>query len=439
MQRRAPSGLAGSLTTWSLAALAAGLALGLLLHRGGGGPLAGLPALIGPVGQLWLNALQITVLPLVVTQMLVAIMGGAGGHTLGSLGGRALILFLTLLVAAGIFTLAVAPPMIALYPADPDAAAAMRAATSVPAAAAGAADGSGGDWLSSLLPGNLIQAAADGDVLPLLLFTILFGLAATRLPDDSRRLLAGFARAAADAMMQLVRWILVVTPVGVFALSLELAAGAGLGAAGFMAAFVVIVSIAMLLFTAVLYPVTTLAGRVPLRAFAAATAPAQLVAVSTRSSIASLPALVEGARDRLRLSEAATGLALPLSVSVFKINRTISSTVKLLFMAYAFGIPIGAGALATFVVTVIILSFSSVGVPGGGSAFRTLPAYLAAGAPIEAVVILEAVDTIPDIFKTLLNVTGDMSVAAILTRGDRVPGLPAPAAVPVAGSVPAPP
>jgi proton glutamate symport protein len=70
---------------------------------------------------------------------------------------------------------------------------------------------------------------------------------------------------------------------------------------------------------------------------------------------------------------------------------------------------------------VLILSFSAVGVPGGGSAFRSLPAYLAAGIPIEVYVILEAVDTIPDIFKTLTNVTGDMSAAAILSRGDRAP------------------
>jgi Na+/H+-dicarboxylate symporter len=108
-------------------------------------------------------------------------------------------------------------------------------------------------------------------------------------------------------------------------------------------------------------------------------------------------------------------------VSVFKVNRTISATVKLLFLSHVFGTPLSAPQIAAFVVTVIILSFSAVGVPGGGSAFKTLPAYLAAGVPIEGVVILETVDTIPDIFKTLLNVTGDMTAATVLTRASPVP------------------
>ena len=150
-----------------------------------------------------------------------------------------------------------------------------------------------------------------------------------------------------------------------------------------------------------------------------AVAPAQLVAASTRSSLASLPALVAGARRHLNLPPSATGFVLPLSVSAFKVNRTISATVKLLFLAHVFGIPLGPGQLATFLATVVLLSFSTVGVPGGGAAFRTLPAYLAAGVPLEGVVILETVDTIPDIFKTITNVTGDMSAAILLSRSAR--------------------
>jgi Na+/H+-dicarboxylate symporter len=107
---------------------------------------------------------------------------------------------------------------------------------------------------------------------------------------------------------------------------------------------------------------------------------------------------------------------LPLSVAVFKVNRTISSTAKLLFLAHVYNIPLSAQTIAAFLATVILLSFSSVGVPDGGTAFATIPAYLAAGLPLEVVVVFEATTTIPDIFKTLLNVTGDMSAAAMLSR-----------------------
>jgi Na+/H+-dicarboxylate symporter len=94
-----------------------------------------------------------------------------------------------------------------------------------------------------------------------------------------------------------------------------------------------------------------------------------------------------------------------------------------------YGVPLSATTIATFVATVIVMSFSSAGLPGGGSAFKTLPAYVAAGLPIEGIVIAEAVETIPDIFKTVLNVTGDMSAATLLSRASRVPAV---AASPVA-------
>jgi Na+/H+-dicarboxylate symporter len=122
-----------------------------------------------------------------------------------------------------------------------------------------------------------------------------------------------------------------------------------------------------------------------------------------------------------------------LSVSVFKVNRTLSAPMKLLFLAWMFGIDLSLAQIATFVATVILLSFAAVGLPGGGSAFKTLPAYLAAGMPIEGVVILEAADTIPDVIKTILNVTGDMSVATILDR----PTVDPAAAVPTGIAVPA--
>ena len=270
-----------------------------------------------------------------------------------------------------------------------------------------------------LIPGNIFQALSSGEILPLLLFTVFFGLAVAHLAPERRELLNRIFRALADAMMVLVGWILKATPLGVFALSFEMAVHTGVQATGFMAFFVALVSGLMLLCTGLLYPVTAVLGRASIRRFARAVAPAQLVAVSTRSSLAALPALVEGARDHLALPASATGFVLPLSVSAFKVNRTMSSTVKLLFLAHVFHVHLGPAELATFLVTVIVLSFSNVGIPGGGATLMTLPAYLAAGVPLAGVVILEAAMTSPDFFRTLLNVTGDMSAATILSRSTR--------------------
>ena len=204
-----------------------------------------------------------------------------------------------------------------------------------------------------------------------------------------------------------------------FALCADFAFRIGVRVTGAVAFFVILLSAILLLATVLLYPVTAILGRTSLGRFARAAAPAQVVAVSTRSSLASLPALVEGGRRHLGLPDSATGFVLPLSVATFKLSRTISSVVRLLFLAHLLNVHLGLPQLSAFLLTQLIMSFSTAGIPSVGS-IRSLPAYLAAGVPIEGVLMLNAVDTIPDIFATLANVTADMSAATILSRRDRV-------------------
>ena len=422
-----------SFTILSLAALASGLVLGVLGRRSGSSVIAGLATALEPFGNIWVAALQLLVLPLVITHVLAAVVGAGDRESVGSLGGRALALFLGLLAVAGVFTVVAAPPLIRLLaPAAPSLDIAVPA--SVAARASGGGDASFSEWLSGLVPTNIFDAAARGDLLPILLFTALFGVAVRQLDEQYRDPMRRVFQGAAEAMLACVRWVLTVTPVAVFILTLSFSLQAGGAGAQMLAAFALVVSALMLLFTALLYPLSALLGGTGITTFARAVAPAQLVAVSTRSSLASLPALVDGARAHLRLPPSATSFVLPLSVSVFKLNRTISSPVKLLFLAHVYQVTITPQTMVVFVLTVMLLSFTSAGIPSGGVAFKTLPVYLAAGVPIEGVIILEAVETIPDIFKTLLNVTGDMSVATILTRQRRY----APAAAAGTAMVPDP-
>ena len=422
--RLASSGL--SLTMWSLAALAAGLGIGALGHGSSAPAFEILGAIVGPLGRLWVSALQMTVLPLVVVYLLAAIIGAGSDDSLGGLGGRAIALFVGLLVVAAVFTLIVTPPVIAAVAPDAGAFTRLHETTIVPQSVRDAATGgtsSIGDWIATLLPSNLFEAARRGDVLSLLLFSALLALAIRRLPDVQRQPLQTGAEALSAALLTLVKWLLAVTPIGVFALSYALGRDTGFEAIGVLGGLVLLQCGLMTAFTLLLYPITAIGGRVSIAAFARSLLQAQLVAISTRSSIASLPAMLDGARTHLQLPPSATSFVLPLTVSLFKVNRTISSTSKLLFLAYVYGVPLSATTIATFVATVIVMSFSSAGLPGGGSAFKTLPAYVAAGLPIEGIVIAEAVETIPDIFKTVLNVTGDMSAATLLSRASRVPAV----------------
>lgn len=407
-----------SLATWSLLALGLGLALGTLGHRSGLPLFDQLAKVVEPLGALWLAALQLALLPLIASQLLSSIVGSAAepGASVGRLGLRAILLFVMMLAMAGIVTAILTPPLLSFYRVDPamvQSLAGMRSFANVPAV-----DAAGGDW-SKRLPTNLVESARKGEILPILIFAALLGAAINRLRDEHRRPLTQILRGLAEAMMSVVRWILLGTPVGVFALTYVSSLHAGARAAGMMGAFILLVCVELTFFIALLYPLTAMAGRTSMREFARAAAPAQLVAISTLSSIAALPALIQGGMDHLRLPSRVTGFVLPLSVSIFKLNRTVSATAKLLFLAHVYKVPLSAGTLSVFMVTVILLSFGTVGVPQGGQAFTTLPAYLAAGIPAEGVILLEATSIAPDMLKTLLNVTGDMSAAAFLSRGSR--------------------
>lgn len=411
-------------TVGALVALVAGFAVGTLVHRSGDSVLVRAVDAVGVIGQLWVAGLRMTVLPLVIALTLVAVVGAKRDKSIGVLGIRAFALFLTLLVGASCLTLAIATPTLASYAADPVAAASFRTKMSEPAtptSSESAAATSVTGWLVGLVPTNVFSAAVRGEILPILLFTGLFGLAVRRLSradhDLLRRVFEGFA----GAMMSVVGWVMKAMPLGVFALCAVFASRLGSRATGVIVFYIALVSGILLAATLLLYPAAAILGRVSLLRFFRASAPAQVVAVSTRSSLASLPAMVEGGRQHLALSETATGFVLPLCVATFKLDYAISSLVRLLFVAHLLDIPLGAPQIAAFLTTQFLLSFSAAGIPGAGSV-RSLPAFLVAGVPIEGVLILNAVDAIPDIFATLANVTADMSAATILSRKDRARG-----------------
>ncbi len=400
-----------------------GLILGFL--TGIGVAVADVPLLdtaaawIEPLGTLWVNAIRMTVIPLVASLLMVGVVG-TDVRAVGRIGGRAIGLFLALLTGAAIVTAAVTPPIVSRLPEDPEAAAALR--ESLGAAGAEAAQTQVptlAEWLVDLVPTNPIEAMADGAMLPLIIFVLLFALAAARLDGHHREALVGFFDAVAEAMLVLIRWILDLAPIGVFALSLALARNMGLAAAGAIVAYVVLHSALCIFLLLAVYPLAVFAGRLPLKEFAGASLPAQAVAFSSRSSLASLPPAVEEAEDRLKLPPAINSFLLPFGFSTFRITAPVPMIVGAYFIAFFYGITLEPTQLLTMIVTSVLASFTVPGVPGGG-VIAALPVLMAVGLPAEGIGILLAVDTIPDIFRTTGNVTANMSVAVVLARGEEV-------------------
>ncbi len=422
-----------SLTALSLLALALGLGLGALAEALQIPWLLAAAAKLGPLGNLWVDVLKVTVVPLVLVNLLLGVAGAGGGGKAGRMGALSFAWFVGLLVATGLLTwLAMAPLMAALPLAGLSLGTAGAEATRAALRAPGAAGISPYGWLVGLVPTDPLGAAARGEILPLIVLTLAFAVALAHVTPAVRQPVLDLARGVSEAVLVVLRWILALMPPAVFCLTYALAARTGTASVGAIGLFVALVIGLLVVFTLLLYPLTAAVARVPLGRFARAAAPAQIVAVGSRSSLVSLPSMVLGMGRDLGLPAAVTGFVLPLSVATFKLNRTVSSVARLLFLARLYGVPLEPAQVAGFVGAIVLVSFGTPGIPSTGST-TSLPFYLAMGIPLEGVVILGAVDAVPDVFKTLLNVTGDMSVAAIVARQAG----PAPADAPSVGTAPA--
>jgi len=402
-------------TITALIALAAGLVLGVMAAVQGG-TLRLVVTLVEPLGALWINAIRMTLVPLVVALLLTSVTSFADVRALGRLGARVVVLFLALLAGTAVVSALVAPPLLTRTPIDATTAATLRAHADS-AAPAGAQLPTLRGFVVGLVPTNPVRAAADGEMLPLIVFVLLFALAVTRLAPDRRAGMAELFRVASDAMVVIVGWVLRATPIGVFALAAAMGAELGLGVVGPVVYYVVVLCGIVLVVGLMLYPVAAIVGRISLRRFARAAAPAQAMAIATRSSLASLPGLIEGARRELGDRPALTGFVLPLSVATFKINTPISDLVGPLFLAHLYGVALSTTQVVTMTLVTIGMSFSNPGIPSGGLFVVTAPVMLSVGLPLDGIALLVAADAIPDIFNTVINVTGDMAVAAMIEPG----------------------
>ena len=373
---------------------------------------------IAPVGALWVNAIRMTVVPLVVSLLITGVASASDVRTIGRLGGRTLLVFAVLLIGAAAVVIPIAPSMFALLPAAAHPTLPPGAAEAASDLASGGQAQTFGAWLTSLIPSNPVTAAANTAMVPLIVFTLLFALAMTQSPAATRTSLLQFFQGVGDAMLVLVRWVVLIAPVGIFALVLPLAAHAGgalVGGIGFYIAAYSVGSVVMSLLT---YPVVALTTGTSVKRFARAALPAQMIAFSSSSSLASLPALVQSAEVGLGLPNRISGFVLPLAVSTFKFAAPLSWTVGALFVGWFYGIPLHAAQLATVAFASIFLAFAAPGVPRGAFIMLT-PLFTQIGLPAAGIGILIAVDAIPDTFATVLNVTGDLAATAIVAGRNR--------------------
>ena len=398
-----------------LVALGAAIGIGAVIAATGNAQALHAAETVAPIGSLWVNAIRMTVIPLIVSLIVTGIASAADVKAIGRMGTRTLLVFMLLLVGMAVVIVPLAPSVFALLPDGARPALPPGAAEAARELVSGGQTQSFASWVGSLLPANPIGAAANAAMVPLILFVLLLALAIARSSEAARTTLVAFFRALGEAMMTLVRGVIWLAPVGVFALVLPLAAHAGAALAGAIGFYIVAYSAASLVCIALLYPVVRLAAGIPMARFAKAALPAQLIAFSSSSSVASLPALVEAAETGLEIPENVTGFVLPLAAAMFKIAAPVAWTIGALFIGWFYNVPLHAPQLATIAFAAVFLGFASPGIPRGAFIMLT-PLLVAVGLPAEGVGILIAVDAIPDTFTTVLNSTGNLAATALVAR-----------------------
>lgn len=368
-------------------------------------------------GGLWLNTLRMTVVPLVVSLLITGIASVSDAAKTGGLVARAVLLFSVLLVFAAIYGIAATQGLLSLWPVERDAAAAFVGDVGADAVQISEPP-TFVSWLSGLAPANPVAAAAENQILQLVVFSVFFGFAATQLSQDMRERIVGFFRAVAHAMIIIVHWVLLAGPIGVFGLALGVGLRAGFGAAETLFQYVVIVTAVTAGATVIAWLIGMILGRQPLVRFTAAMAPVWAIAASTQSSLASLPAMLEAALRGLRIPARIADVTLPLAVAVFRFTSPTANLAVCFFVAHLYGIQPTMLQMAGAVVVAYGVSIGSVGLPGQISFIASIaPICMALGIPFELLGILLAVEVIPDIFRTLGNVTGDVAATSILARG----------------------
>lgn len=407
----------GSRPYFVLLALVVGLLAGTIAQASGDGIREPMIQAATYVGGLWLDALKMTVIPLIVALLVTGIAKGAEAARAGRIAGRSILWFVIVCTSSAIFGAIVMTLLVRWFPLPEAAGQALRAGlAAIDPTTASAPVPSVADFFRGIVPSNVIAAAANGDVLPLVVFSVLFALALARIAQQRRRMVVELFDGIADALLVVIGWVLWIAPLGVFALGFVLGASAGGAAFAGLAHYIVLVSLIGLLVTLWGYPIAILGGRIPTGRFTKAMIAPQSVAISTRSSLASLPAML-GAARLMGVREQVADVTLPMAVALFRATGPAMNVAVAFYVASWLGYEPSLGAAVAATAVAAVISYGAVSLPGEVSFISSIaPIAMALGVPIAPLALLVAVEMVPDIVRTLGNVTLDTAVATVVDK-----------------------
>jgi Na+/H+-dicarboxylate symporter len=369
------------------------------------------------LGGLWLDALRMTLIPLIFSLLFVAVGQAAQTAQGGGLAAKALLLFGALLLIAAALSAVLAFLFLQTWP--PAAAAAQALRVAAPSLAGESRGLPIGALVRSFVPANPVKAAADGAMAPLVVFTLIFSFAATRQTLGRRAALMDVFDAIQASMLWIVQAVLAIAPLGVFLLAFALSAQAGASVAGLFIPYLILVCMACIPGVLIGFGMGVAAGVRPM-ALLKALVPVQVIALSTQSSVASLPAMLIAART-VGTPDRVANLVLPMAVALFRISNPAANVAIASYVAHIYGVPLAPARLAIGVVVAAAVSLAGAGVASSVTFFTTLvPVCVALNLPIVVLPLLLPLEPLVDFARTFGNTVADVGVATWL--GARLDG-----------------
>jgi len=391
--------------------IALGLLLGLLIGLGAAATdnalLHAIARESAPLGKLFINAIKMVVIPLVVSVIFASIARLGDVRKLGKIGAVTLAFYWVTLIPAIIFGMSVMAFGLRF---TSEIKVPNIEATPIPKLQ------SITDFIISLIPPNPFAAAADGAILPLIVFTALFAAAAGTLAEERRINMINAAEDISDTLIKLVWWILYTAPIGIFGLIAPATARLGWGLIQSLGVFIACVFIALVLFVLFIYlPVLFFGARMGPKNFFKGTMGAASVAFSTTSTAAAIPVSLEETTKNLGVSETVSDLLIPLGASMYRPGSALFQGAAIVFLAHIYNVPIALGAAGAVIFATFLVSLTVAPVPSS-SVVTMAPALDAIGVPVAGLAFMLGIDRIPDMMRSCVNVLGQILAAVLVDK-----------------------
>lgn len=386
--------------------LIAGLAFGLITAGTGSPRLADIVRAIEPVGTGFVNLVRMVVVPIVASTVFTGVVRLGDPRRLGRVGAVTLGFFLSTMVIAiviGMGVMALALP----FAHDVAAPVGDQPIQTLPGTV---------DFILSLIPTNVVAVAASGALLPLVVFSVLFGAAVATLPPEAQRPLTNLADAITEAMIRVVHWVLWTAPVGVFVLAASATAKSGWEMLQNLAVFVIAVLVGLTIFVVAVYlPAVRFLGRIPVGRFLRAVTGPAMIGASATSSAAALPAMLDVADRELGVSPSVASFVISLGAAINRSGSGLFQGAAIIFLASLYDISIPPATLAVTVFSTLLIAMTVAGVPSA-SLVTLAPILGSLGIPTAGMALLFGVDRIPDMARTAVHVIGHLGTAVVVDR-----------------------